>query len=485
MLHLLQRLSEHADRLGDALAFKEVFGGMTSCRALSYRDLAQAVAVTARRIEGVVSTGGVVIISLPNVIECPVAFLAALQANRAAFLINSSVTGSELACAAERSAAQAIISGNGSSEETLSAGLPRIPIDLTERSKFDPAAKTADAALLLLSSGTTQEPKIVYRDGASLDALARNCVEAIGVNRRDRVLLSIPLCHSYGVEHGILTPVYAGAAVHLARGMDPNAILPELGNGDVSLIPGVPAMYEMLAGLSEPPRCESIRCAYSAGAPLPSSIFEACRDRIGVRIGQLYGSSEVGSATFNQPRRPDHDPMSVGAPMDGVEVRIVNPDSRDLSAPLPPGAEGEVAIRSPSMLRRYIGQSSSCLAEGFFFTEDLGKLSASGDLTITGRIKLLIDVGAMKVNPIEVEQTIVGHPAIAACLVVGLPISQTVQRLKAMVVPKDKCAPPDTCELRAYVRERLSPHKIPRVIEVVDALPRSPTGKVLRRVPTS
>jgi long-chain acyl-CoA synthetase len=137
------------------------------------------------------------------------------------------------------------------------------------------------------------------------------------------------------------------------------------------------------------------------------------------------------------------------------------------------------------MLSHYVGDDSAPTEGGFFLTGDLGRLDARGNLTITGRTKLLIDVGGLKVNPLEVEAVLSQHPAVERCVVVPVKVSDTVSRLKAIVTPRDGAPPEDapTPEaLRRFARERLVPYKVPRVFEVRASLPLSPTGKILRHL---
>jgi acyl-CoA synthetase (AMP-forming)/AMP-acid ligase II len=291
--------------------------------------------------------------------------------------------------------------------------------------------------------------------------------------------MTVPLTHSYGLEHGLLAPIWAGSCTVLARGLDMPAVLPELSNGKITIFPGVPSSFEMLAGLSDPSlKMPGLHTAYSAGAPLPPAIFERFRQRFGVSVGQLYGATEIGSVTFNKPTA-DFDPASVGLPMRGVSLRILTVD--DYSRTIPLGEEGPVAVRAGSMFSGYL-HSGVDLIDGHFLTGDLGRLDERNRLYITGRIKLLIDIGGLKVNPQEVERVIQLHPAVGACVVVPIAQSQTVFRLKAIISPRDRSVPVPVDELRALARSQLSSYKIPRWFEVRDSLPRSSTGKILRHL---
>jgi acyl-CoA synthetase (AMP-forming)/AMP-acid ligase II len=326
--------------------------------------------------------------------------------------------------------------------------------------------------MLLQSSGTTGLPKIVFRSAASLDAVAAAMCEAIGFTRDDRVLLCLPLCHSYGVEHGLLAPVYAGSCVHLCEGFDLGPVLAQLGGGGVTVVPGVPFLDESLARLDGLGPLPTLRRAYSAGGPLPRQVYEAFRDRFGVHVSQLYGATEIGSVTYGDPLLEGFDPASVGRPMRGVSVRIL--DAAE-------GGEGQVAVKSDSMLSHYVGDDADPTADGYFLTGDLGRLDAHGNLTVTGRTKLLIDVGGRKVNPLEVEAVLCQHPLVERCVVVPVPVSETVSRLKAVVVARrDAELAPEA--LRQFARERLVAYKVPRIIEIRSSLPMSKTGKVLRHL---
>ena len=217
------------------------------------------------------------------------------------------------------------------------------------------------------------------------------------------------------------------------------------------MLPAVPSVFEMLCRAGGGPAAfPRLRAAYSAGALLPPAVAEAFARRYGVRVGQVYGATEIGSVTTTKPADDDFDPTRVGRPMEGVEVRILDPDRLDPAHPLPTGAEGVVAVRAPSMLSHYVSsprktgyRPKQSWCGGFFITGDLGRLDAGGSLTPTGRAKLIIDVGGRKVNPAEVEAVLAEHPAVGACVVVGVAVSETVFRLKAVVTATEGSPPVD------------------------------------------
>jgi acyl-CoA synthetase (AMP-forming)/AMP-acid ligase II len=317
--------------------------------------------------------------------------------------------------------------------------------------------------LLLPTSGSTGTPKIVRRAAASLDAVAANMVEAIGFREDDHVLAAIPLAHSYGIEHGLLAPLWAGATVHLFDGLDIEAIAATRESFDI--FPAVPSMLERLAdaGASLEGLC-TLRTVYSAGAPLPDSVRERFVARFGVPVGQLYGATEIGTVTYRSGNARSG--SDVGWPMRGVSIRVLE--------------ACEIAIQSPSMFGGYIDEPAELL-EGHFLTGDIGQLTADGALELSGRSKLLIDVGGLKVNPLEVEAAIETHAAVAECIVLPVTQSETVQRIRAIIVPRNTALPPTIESIRSHARALLAPYKVPRTFEIrALPLPRSTTGKLLR-----
>jgi acyl-CoA synthetase (AMP-forming)/AMP-acid ligase II len=469
-MQLLDRLSLHAQTRPGDLAYTDQSGHALTWKQLNDAARGFAVAITER-----LQDRGPILLCAPNQINYPIAFLGILAAGFDVFPISADVAESELLRAAQRSKAVAVI-GHERTGLILSH-LARWDIDSVSQQNPNPTlapntGRETKESLLLQSSGTTGLPKIVRRSNRSLDAVSSQMADAVGFEPTDHVLAAVPLTHSYGLEHGLLAPVWAGSRVHLCRGLDLPSVVSELARGEITLFPAVPAMFEMLAAVADAPSVTSLRTAYSAGAPLPQSVIDRFNARFGVRVAQLYGATEVGSVTFNNPHREPFAPASVGWPMRGVDLRILSPS---------PEGEGHVAIRADSMFDGYLGDDAQ-LEDGYFPTGDLGKVDETGRLFITGRLKLLIDVGGMKVNPIEVETVLRQHPAVGDCVVVPVRQSETVHRLKAIISPRPGVARPQAAELRSFAKSHLSAYKVPRLFEVRDDLPRSATGKVLRHL---
>jgi acyl-CoA synthetase (AMP-forming)/AMP-acid ligase II len=479
---LLDRLRERAGLSPDAPAILQAETGV----AWNWARLWNVSGNLAARLSRAIPAGAGVILAAPNEPAFVAAFVGILRAGCKVFPVAPGSTIPELQAAAAGSKATAIIS----SEPTIAA-MRNFPVSVSLESIDEMFAESGDsddflsnrdlsrAAMLLHSSGSTGCPRIVHRNIPSLNAVARACIESVGFGPADRVLAAVPLCHSFGVEHGLLAPLCAGSVVHLCRGFDLRIVLGELQKG-ITIFPVVPFMVEALAqsegdaniGAAKIP---SLRKIYSAGGPLPAGVAQSFSERFGLLVGQVYGATEIGSVTFSDPRSPGFNPASVGKPMPGVTIKILSETA-------------EVAIKADSMFDGYRDETgagasidSRITADGFFLTGDLGGLDSIGNLLITGRLKLLIDIGGKKVNPLEVEQVLAQHPGVAECVVVPMDVSATVTRLRAVVTQRAGTSISPQI-LRQFAKSRLSAFKVPRVFEVRDSLPRSPAGKILRHL---
>jgi acyl-CoA synthetase (AMP-forming)/AMP-acid ligase II len=475
-MQLLQRLAHHAAAAPDRIAYREAAGEQ---RELTYARLHEASQAFAARIrQRTKPAATVVMLCLPNRVEYPVAFLGILTAGCGVFPVSPEIAEAELIDLAREANFTGIV-GTPRACHAL-RGITDFAVeaaDVMNATSAEVSAPPGQPRLLLHSSGTTGRPKIVLRDAPSLDAVSANMANAIHFRPEDRVLAIVPLCHSYGLEHGLLAPLWAGSTVHLCAGLDMDTVLPQLADAAITIFPTVPSACEMMCRVARSRTFSGLRKIYTAGAPLPASVADAFELMFDQRIGQLYGATEIGSVAWSDPADPHFDPKSVGQPFEGVRIKIADTTTGD---PLTPGHEGEVLISATSMFRGYLNQIQCPLRDGFFPTGDLGRLDHHGNLTITGRLKLLIEVGGLKVNVLEVEETLASHPSVKEAAVVPLRVTETVSRLKAIVTPRDMNHPPVPDDLRKFLRDRLSPHKVPRVIEVRESLPRSATGKLLR-----
>lgn len=439
---------------------------------LTYRELARVVGAASRTLQDTLAPDQTAILNHPNGAEFVVWFLAGLHAGVRIAPVHSASTRHELGHALRRRGACAII---GPDPHPPLRHLTLGSLGSADPAPLLPCKGRSPGAVVLESSGTSGLSRLVLRSERSLDADARGVVRGANLTRHDRILFVVPMSHSYGVDL-LVASVVSGASVHVLAGFEIAHVQGLIRRGAVTVFPGVPFMFEALARTPELRPGVGFRLALSAGSSLPEHINARLRSECGLVVGQLYGATELGTVAIDHPDRAEFDPRSVGTPLPGVSVRILSSDN----AELPVGSEGEIAVRSPTMLTEYL-EAPLELWDGHYRTGDLGRLDASGRLHVTGRLTHLIDVGGLKVNPVEVERLMCEHPAIAECALVPLPLSDTIVRLRLLVVPHAGMSL-STDEVRVFARERLSPHKLPRVFETVQSLPRTPTGKLLRHL---
>lgn len=324
------------------------------------------------------------------------------------------------------------------------------------------------------TSGVSGYPKIIQRTAEQLLEEIVDFSSAIRLTGQDRVCCVPPLHHSYGLMTGLLAPFHAGAEVLLRDGFLPGPVLEDLSAG-VTVFIGVPYFYQLFlrTHLDHSPDLSTLRVALSAGAPLDALVASGCRERFGLRIRSLYGLTETGVVAVN--RSGDHRD-GVGRPLHGTTVEVVDQEGRSVED----GTEGEIVVTSRAAATEYLHLpevSREAFCDGRFHSGDLGRRDAGGQLHISGRLKTLINVSGNKVDPGEVENTLVAHPQISDVAVVGCPHPSFGETVKAVLVTE---VPVERTEITRFCQERLAGHKVPSIIEFVDQLPRSATGKVLK-----
>jgi long-chain acyl-CoA synthetase len=332
------------------------------------------------------------------------------------------------------------------------------------------------------SPGSTGRPKGVPRTHRQVVAEARSVVQTIGIEPNDVVYGDIPLYHAYGLGCCLLAVVGSGAALVLPDTHQPfvlrrSRVLETLEQRHVTIFPGVPLYFRVLAESRKRADLGALRLVFSAGAALPLPTFQAFHARFGVAVRQLYGTTETGAITANLDDDAVASATTVGTPLGAVEVEVTDDDG----APVAGGRIGEVVVSSPAMTSGYNAseaENDAAFRDGWFLTGDRGRIDDHGRLQLTGRRKLLIDVVGDKVDPVEVEDVLATHPRVREVVVVGVPAATDgEQRIKAVVVGEGACT---ERELVRYCSERLASYKVPDLVEFVDEIPRSTVGEVLR-----
>jgi long-chain acyl-CoA synthetase len=346
-----------------------------------------------------------------------------------------------------------------------------------------PSKGPDDIAVLLYTSGTSGLPKGVELTYGNLQSDVDASIEHANLQHRHKFLGVVPLFHAFGLTAGLLAPIQLGTTVVYISRFSAVAVQNAFKEHQISIMFGVPAMYGAIAHLknASPDDFKSAWALLSGGDALPAALREGFKARFGVPLLEGYGLSETSPVVaLNTPDVSR--PGSVGRTVPGVEVRIVD----DNNNPLGPGQEGEIWLKGPMVMKGYRNlptETANVLtADGFFKTGDLGKVDADGFLYITGRKKDLIIVAGEKAVPREIEDALMRHPAVLEAAVVGKKDQSRGEVVVAFVTLKPGAtATPD--ELREFARgQNLAQFKVPREVTIVEDLPRSPTGKVLKRV---
>jgi acyl-CoA synthetase (AMP-forming)/AMP-acid ligase II len=343
-----------------------------------------------------------------------------------------------------------------------------------------PSVGADDAAIYFYSSGSTGRPKVVPRTHGELLADVRGSAPALDFRPDDIVLNLLPAHHAFGLTISATYMPMTGATSLLWQPNQPlmlarDNLMQTIAAERVTLLPGVPFLFDLLNGTTGPADLSTVRMAFSGAVALRKPTFDTFLSRFGIPIRQALGTTETSVVSFNMSDDPVATWNSVGQIVGDNKVEVVAvEESNDPEI-------GELIISSPAVTKGYLNNpeaNRTSFRNGAWVSGDLGRFDAAGNLYITGRKKLMVDIAGLKVDPVEIEDVLMGHPAVAEVVVVGIPDRRTgEQRLKAVVVKK---ADESADALVEYARSHLSAHKVPYLVEFLDAIPRSVTGKVLR-----
>lgn len=460
----------------DRVAVEEVDGGRRFDRG--------AVLAEAERLAGVLDEiapeGATVLLRGPGGAGFWAALLAVFGTGRRLIPLAPDAVDAEATSLVEAHGVAVVLETEGIEDRTGSPDVANVEAVLVHPdARADPGASRLDrgdrACLLLRSSGTTGRPGVAMRTAAALDRVSTTLVGTLGLTDRDRVLSTIPMSHAYGIEHGVLAPMRAGAEVAFKSGFDLMAGAEALLDR-TTVFPAVPVTLEAATRIARPD--SRLRLVYTAGAPLPDSIRSAFESAWDLPVADLYGMTEVGTITWGF----DGDHRAVP----GVSIGIVDPEAADGDAVVRRSGIGEIVVSSDAMAVGYVSTADAepdpgRRVDGHLRTGDLGEIDEAGRVRITGRTKLQFDVGGLKVNPEEVEEALLRIPQVREVAVVPVALSETVNRVMAVLVLENDIGPAGmNIALRVTGQRYLAPHQRPRMIRVVDELPRSPTGKLLR-----
>ncbi len=481
-------------------------------RSYSYGQLLGGAAFLAEQIDQATATRHVGIL-LPTSGAFSMSLLGTWLARRVAVPLNYLLAPEELNYVIQNSDIDTIITADvmidhlakaaGDNHPTgpIPAHVKLLRIDQTDFTggpplRWPPLYHRDDLAVILYTSGTSGRPKGVMLTHGNFHSDVDAAVRHAQLTGADTFLGVLPQFHSFGLTALTLLPLAIGAKTIYSARFVPKKILSLIRKHQPDIFVAIPSMYGALLSLknAQPDDLRSIRVPVSGGEPLPQAIFNQYLDRFGLQLLEGYGLTETAPITHWS--TPHHNKRhSVGTAIPCVTVSIVSDDDQ----PLPPDHEGEILIAGPNVMSGYYklpqqsrdaftqlaldprhAQGSRGQTRRFFRTGDIGRVDKDGFLFITGRKKEMLIIGGENVFPREIEEVLNQHETVRASAVIGMPDDLRGEVPIAFVEISDDHAFDET-SLRSWCRKHLAGYKVPREIRAIDALPRNPTGKILRR----
>jgi long-chain acyl-CoA synthetase len=492
-LHVARGAERDPNRL--ALIFEE--------RTLTYAELDRA----ASRLAEALGTWGLVVgdriaLFLPNVPEFMIACLGAQKFGAVVVSLNSMLKSNELEYALADCGAIALFTTADALEdvERVRASLPELrqvvccvgrspsasvrefaDVLSEHEGKFVARELPADApAAILYTSGTTGQPKGAVLTHGNLESNSMTTAACVGARTGDRHILYLPLSHCFGQNFIMHTALRSEGTIVLQRRYQLEHVLADIAKYSITHFYGVPTNYIYLldAGINRA-QFASVRYCFSAAATMPHEIAATWFERMGALIHEGYGLTETSPlATYNH--LTEHRAGSVGTPIEGVELRVVDASGN----PLPNGQWGEICIKGPNVMAGYYrreAETREAIRDGWFHSGDIGYRDDDGYYYLVDRLKDMINCAGFKVWPREVEEVLYQHPSVAECAVVGVPDALKGERAVAFVRLRPGAAN-DGAALSRHCDERLARYKIPSEFIFDREIPKSPSGKILKRV---
>jgi acyl-CoA synthetase (AMP-forming)/AMP-acid ligase II len=470
--------------------------------ALSYGDLAKVIEHTLQALNGWgIGRGDRVAMVLPNGPEMAAAFLAVASAATAAPL-NPGYRNDEYEFYMTDLRAKALIVDQGSSSAAIAvaerlgltlieltpSGLAAGAFTLARRGGPAPTAAAQggpagpdDVALILHTSGTTSRPKIVPLSHRNVCASAGNVRATLALGPSDVGLNIMPLFHIHGLIAGLLAPLSAGGCIFCTPGFNALKFFAWMREAKPTWYTAVPTMHQAIVARAGGNRAiiaeNPLRFVRSSSSSLPPQVIRELEEVFGAPVIEAYGMTEAAHQMASNPLGGKRIPGSVGVAA-GPEVAIMDAEG----ALLPAGATGEIVIRGVNVTLGYENNpkaNGEAFTNGWFRTGDQGVMDAEGYVSITGRLKEIINRGGEKISPREVDEVLMDHPAVAQVVTFAFPHDKLGEEVAAAVVLREgKTA--DGKELREFAATRLADFKVPRKILLLSEIPKGATGKLQR-----
>jgi long-chain acyl-CoA synthetase len=342
--------------------------------------------------------------------------------------------------------------------------------------------RAEEVAVIFYTSGTTGRPKGAMLTHSNLYTNARATAQTYAYQAEDVIVFGMPLFHSSGQTNVMNAAFSQGAAMVMIPRFTPEAVFAAVQAYPVSVFIGVPTMYHQILNHPEVDRfsTERLRIFIVGAASMPEALFRSVSEKFGVPITEGYGLSEAGPVVAHNPLRGRKKIGSVGLPVPGVLVRVIDAHNQ----PLPPGEVGELLVQGPNVMAGYLNQpraTEEALRGGWLHTGDLARIDEEGYIFIVDRKKDMILTGGFNVYPREIEEVLLGHPAIMEAAVIGIPDEEKGELAAAFIISKIGQTITEK-GIIDFCRNKMAVYKAPRRVYFVEELPRNPSGKVLKRL---
>lgn len=488
MSNLADPVFHHAADEPDRVAVR---AGDTVVTYGELRDLAASYAGRVR--DAGICPGDRVLLIAPTGVEFVAAYYGLHAAGAVLITMNVMATAPEIGYVLDDAEASLVVAWQDSAAAATTAATEHdVPVWAlspiggwsTDGGVAEPADRADDdTAVIIYTSGTTGRPKGAELSVGGIAALAESARHQLSFDPAvDRAGTALPLFHVYGQLMVMHISFCFGTPVSLLHPFDPVALVRMIREDRLTFVAGVPAMWIAVLHAAKdatPDDFATLRIPSSGGASLPGEVIRAFEERFGVRIREGYGLSESSGWATSTPPDVEAKVGAVGRAIHGHRIEIRDPEGNAL----PTGEVGEVWLHGPIVMKGYWRRpeaTAETIRDGWLRTGDLGTLDEDGDLRIVDRLKELIIRGGYNVYPSEVEEVLYQHPDIVEAAVVGVADPAYGEEVAAAIVLRDGSSL-TTDELRAWAKERLSAYKVPHLVQVLPALPKGPSGKILKR----
>lgn len=476
--------------LKDHVAIK--FKGET----ITYSDLPKYVNSYAAYLQSLgVKKGDKVILSMPNCPEFVFAYLGSAKAGAITIPLNLMYTMEEIQYVVKESGADTIVVHpvvlkNVDVSAFGKLNLKNIVVlnddtkqKIMEHDDFKQVEIDDDeVCTYLYTSGTTGKPKgaMLTHRNFEADVVAMDEISDLGPD--DNFLCVLPLFHSFSWTVNVLLALYLGSTVTIKDSFMPKDTLETLLNENITVFCGVPSIFAFLIRMVEKGQFKALRLAISGGAPLAPEVQRGFEEKFNFPLVEGYGLSEAAPVALLNPLGADEirKPGSIGLPLPCNEAKIVDEDDNEV----PVGEVGELVLKGSNIMVGYHNmpeETAKTLQNGWLHTGDLARKDEDGYYYIVDRLKDMIILGGFNVYPREVEEALMEHPAVREAAVIGVGDKYKGEEVKAFIVLEDGMTA-DRKELQSFLHGKLAKYKIPKIFEFVNELPKSPTGKVLKKL---